>query len=729
MNRYLRPVAFSLMGLIVVLLIVATVCEKAVSTEFAVRYFYTAPWTIALWAAATVSGMAYLFQCKMYRQVMTCLLHLSFVIILLGAMVTHLFGEQDQLHLRLGQEPKQVLNSDIQISLLDFHPDYYPGTHAPMDFSSRILLTDNRQTTENEVSMNHIATYRHYRFYQSRYDTDGQGTTLTVSHDPWGIGITYTGYALLLVSMIGFLFQSRTRFEQLLHSPLLKVLVLAVSLFGSTGLSAKTTPLPVKGPDKMTIQRPVAASMGELYVYYNNRLCPLSTLANDFCTKLYGKPRYRNLTAEQVLAGWFFYYERWLHEPIIKVKGDEVRHALHIDGKYASLSDFTGKGIYRLDPLIGEGNRNAMAADEKFQLVSMLCTGTLLHLWCPPADSVNQDEALYLTQAMNHVAWCLTQGRNQEANRTLIAIRQWQREQMVKTYGLLPVSDTRFRAEQCYNNLPYTRPLAMGCATIGLLLFIVCCWLMAKGKTINVYAHYILVFLMALIGLFLTFVLALRGVVSGHVPLSNGFETMQFLAWVTALVSIVLACRRRSGLVLASGYLIMGMTLMVSMFSSSNPQITLLMPVLQSPLLTLHVAVIMVAYCLLAFCMLNGMMALLLYAHARLTHQPKQHQDAIERLHLLSNLLLYPALFCLTTGIFIGAVWANISWGRYWGWDPKEVWALVTMLLYALPIHSNSLPFMRRPIVFHAYMVAAFAAVLFTYFGVNYLLGGMHSYA
>jgi len=193
------------------------------------------------------------------------------------------------------------------------------------------------------------------------------------------------------------------------------------------------------------------------------------------------------------------------------------------------------------------------------------------------------------------------------------------------------------------------------------------------------------------------------------------------LAWVTALVTFVLCLRKRNSLILSFGYLICGMTLMVSMMSSANPQITLLMPVLQSPLLTVHVAVIMIAYCLLAFTMLNGITGLILHAYKKSLVE--------ERLQVISQLLLYPAVFCLTIGIFVGAVWANISWGRYWGWDPKEVWALITMLLYAAPLHTRSLPFLARPRNFHLYMVLAFLAVLFTYFGVNFLLGGMHSYA
>ncbi|MCM1107623.1 MAG: cytochrome c biogenesis protein CcsA [Clostridium sp.] len=188
-----------------------------------------------------------------------------------------------------------------------------------------------------------------------------------------------------------------------------------------------------------------------------------------------------------------------------------------------------------------------------------------------------------------------------------------------------------------------------------------------------------------------------------------------------AALSLIFA--RRFAAALPFGFLVCGLTLMVAMLGEANPQITLLMPVLQSPLLSIHVAVIMVAYSLLSFTLFNGLTALLLHALSK-----RDSTEKLEHLQTVSHLLLYPAVFLLATGIFIGAVWANVSWGRYWGWDPKEVWALITLLVYASALHTSSLPLLRRPVVFHTFCVAAFLTVLVTYFGVNFLLGGMHSY-
>ena len=222
---------------------------------------------------------------------------------------------------------------------------------------------------------------------------------------------------------------------------------------------------------------------------------------------------------------------------------------------------------------------------------------------------------------------------------------------------------------------------------------------------------------MGIAALYLTTCSTLRGFSAGHIPLSNGFETMQFLALSILVVALLLSFH--SDLFLSFGMLSSGLALMVSVIGESNPQITELMPVLGSPLLSIHVIIIMLSYTLFCFLFFNGITGLVLLKKGK----------SIQQLTHLSRLLLYPALFLLTAGIFIGAVWANISWGRYWGWDPKETWALITMLVYALPLHQGSLKAFRREKFLHTYLIVAFMTILMTYFGVNFLLGGLHGYA
>jgi len=748
---HLDRLAFPLMGLVIILLITASVLEQFIGTEAVIRYVYTAPWTIALWLLTVVSALYYLCARRVWRTPFTFLLHFSFVIILGGALVTHLFGEQGQIHLRLDNTPTQIPHSQLQVSLTDFYLEYYPGTQAPMDFVSEIdIKSADNDSVHGTVSMNNIFTYRNYRFYQSMYDSDRQGTTLSFSHDPWGIGITYTGYALLLLSMIGFFFQRRTYFRHLLRSTAL----VATILFCQPMLADNHTP--------PTINRQTACDFGNLYVYYNNRVCPMQTLARDFTTKLYGKPTYKGLSAEEVLCGWLFYYDQWADEPCIKIKGKDIRHTLGIEGKYASLNDFVGNGRYKLDDAIRQRNKNAIAADEKFQLISMVCTARLIKIYpitqTPPdgtqptwyswsdqlPPTIQRADWQYVYRSMDFVFLCVARNANAEAQDALHKIRIWQ----IEHAGIenLP-SQTRFKAEKLFNTFNYTRPLAMACATIGLLAFILFIILGRNGRAISRTWLIILRLLLLCAFSILTFALVLRWIISGHIPLSNGHETMQFLAWVSMLITLISGIIPNTrlhipDLLLPAGWLVAGMTLMVSMMSASNPQITNLMPVLQSPLLTIHVAIIMIAYCLLAFIMLNSIVGIISDRHinpsnkqsSNPSYKQSDNHSAASVLQptptmRLSLLLLYPAIFCLTVGIFIGAVWANISWGRYWGWDPKEVWALITMLIYAFPLHSQRLKIFRQPLFFHLYMLIAFLSVLFTYFGVNFLLGGMHSYA
>lgn len=273
---------------------------------------------------------------------------------------------------------------------------------------------------------------------------------------------------------------------------------------------------------------------------------------------------------------------------------------------------------------------------------------------------------------------------------------------------------------QIYNQLNVVKPLAFVCLTLGLLLFALYVYRFSMQQKPNRIVRYLSLGGLLLVFLFLSVLIALRSAIVGYFPLTNGYEVMQFLAWTSLLLSLLF--NKKIPLLLPFGFLLCGFSLLVATMGEANPQITALKPVLSSPLLSVHVVVIMFSYALLAFIMLNGLTAILLHCFS------ENSQRQIERLKTISHLMLYPAVFCLAIGIFVGAIWANLSWGRYWGWDPKEVWALITLMIYSLALHTDSLPMFRKPMFFHLFTVVAFLAVLFTYFGVNFLLGGLHSY-
>ena len=754
--KLLKRIAFCLLGILLFVLTIATILEKVNGTEFVNNHIYSSVPFIILWGSTALASLLYMIKRKLYRQWTTFLLHLSFILILVGAFVTWIDGEQGTLQLKLGEKTMSFINKrgekrtlPFSISLEDFEIIYYKGTRAPMDYVSRITVSaeNNSESLEGEISMNKIFSFMNYRFYQSGYDANGQETVLSVSHDPYGIGITYTGYSILLVSIILFFLNPQSTFRQLMKSyrnnsqdikkgcSILFLLFISTFPMGSRAMAADH-PLP------KTLPRETAGRFGDLYILYNDRICPLQTFARDFTIKLYGKPTYHGLTSEQVLTGWLFYYDSWKNEPVIRIKSNEARRLLDIKGQYASVKDFAGStNEYKLEDAMRQihlgrqitDRKGIEEANEKFNIISMVCTGALMKIfpyrdakgntlqWYAQSDrlpnEMGNEQWTFTRKAMNYVHEQIVMKRFDEVNRLLNKIKQYQQ----KECGEALPSASRFKAEKLYNQFDYSKPIAIFCLCIGLFAFIYYCRCTVTEKNICCSLAFIFNLLLCSIFIYLSMTIVLRGYVSNHLPLSNGFETMQFMAWCTVLLTFFL--QRKFTLSVPFGFLLCGLTLLVSMFGEQNPRITQLIPVLQSPLLSIHVVAIMTAYSLLAFIMLNGITAVVLH------YSTENCETAIDFLQRISRLILYPAVFLLTIGIFIGAVWANVSWGRYWGWDPKEVWALITMLVYALALHPASLKWFRYPMFFHVFGIVAFLTVLITYFGVNFLLGGMHSYA
>lgn len=669
--------------LLIVAMITATFLEHSHDAAYAALKVYHAPWFMVLWAVLALGMVWSFFKLRLWRRWAVCMLHGSFLIILLGALTTWFTSVKGFVYLKQGEATQSFMleggrgtdNLPFSIRLDKFRIDCYPHTDTPADYVSQLTLRmPNGQERPVIVSMNRILTLDGYRFYQSSYGDDGESSILTVNYDPLGTGLTYVGYILLALSMLMVLFDRREEFRRLLRHPMLQrgamILVLA---FMISPVAKASRQLPAFSREK-------ADSLARRPIEYNGRIAPFNTMARDFLLKLYGRSSYGGLTPEQVVSGWMLRPDAWQSEPMILIKSAELRNLLHIDGRYARLTDLFQGDEYILQQYWHGADSPQMAqnplqkaiaeTDEKVGLIMMLQKGTLFERVSP---------------------------------------------------GTEPISQSRIDAELLYNRLPITDVLFMLNLTLGLLSFVLFALrpggevasLQRKDKRLAL-TFRICEWLMPVSLCALAFAYALRWYVAGHVPMSNGFETMQFMA----LVVLIMACllRRRFALMTPFGFLLSGFALLVAHLGQSDPQITNLMPVLSSPWLSLHVSVVMMGYSLLAFTMLNGVMALVVRRQA-------------EALMYLSRLMLYPAVFMLGAGIFLGAVWANQSWGTYWSWDPKETWALITFMIYAVAFHVQSFPALQKPRLFHLFMVAAFATVLMTYFGVNFLLGGMHSYA
>lgn len=725
-----RSVSTTAMFLLIVIMVTATIAEKAYGTSFVSRYFYSNPLFISLWLVTAITGVIYILKRKLYRRIITFCMHASFIIILTGAFITHVFGVQGSIHLRMDENPKQLFQTadkaehelPFSISLKDFSTEFYSGTTTPMDYISTITIHDNTDTEET-VSMNRILRHKGYRFYQSGYDADGKGSTLYVSYDPIGITVTYSGYILLFLSMILFFCDKKSAFMRRISAACVFLLIPFASSLAESNI-----------PPSLPLH--TAKAFGNIRINHNGRIAPLQTLAIDFTKKIYGERSYEGLSAEQVLTGCFFYYDYWKEEPFISIKSKYVQKVLGIEDKYARLTDFIGIDGFKIDERLKTEKdikhiHELEEAAEKFSLISSLCTGNLLkiypvfdrekntYIWYSIPDnlpsSVEREKWLFIRYSMNYVAEKVAMKDFEGAEKLIDKIIRFQEKEAGNS---LP-SNLKFKAERIYNSFANLKLLAMFCLTIGLIGYIYQIYNIIrvnKNSGIN-RGLYILQFPTLA---YVAGIIALRWIISGHIPVSNGFETMLTISAFSIIFSIVF--HRRINNHVSIGYLISGLALLVAMISDSNPAITPLMPVLSSPLLSIHVMSVMISYSLFAIMMMNGISAEILY-------WSRNRNDEIRNLESRSRIILYPAVFMLVFGIFIGAIWANLSWGRYWGWDPKEVWALITMLIYSAALHTDSISCFRKPMFFHRFCILAFLSVLITYFGVNFILGGMHSYA
>ena len=721
---------------VIVMLIAGTIVEKYHGNAFALQHFYGTPWFIGVLALAALAAVAEIVVRKLWHNFARLLVCASVVVILAGGLFTYLFGQHGRMELSPNQPCSTFLVDGVpqqlpfSITLENFEIVPYPGTHSPMDFVSHVAVTEKNsaEVRRYDISMNNILKKNGFRFYQEDYDQQGH-SVLSVSHDPVGIAVVYTGFGLLILGLLWLMLGKNGPLRTVLGNMKAKSAIVALLLTVlAQGVSAQKV-LPSQTADKM----------GQMCVLYKGRICPLQTLAKDFTTKLCGTSTYKGFTSEQVLSGWMFYFEDWKNEPMFKIKGGEVKKLLGIDSRWATLEDFTdsvgehpvANALKELSPA-DPAAKSLRAADEKYNLISMLYGGKLLKIF-PLKDSAgtlswySQNDPLpetvddtaeylfirkYMSYAQELVAFGDFDALEKLFEKTCVF-------QQKRAGDVLP-SEGRMRAERLYNSLSTGRWLAMTSITLGLLCFAYTLFRTARGRRMHRWASAVSVLYVTLLTLFLATIFILKWIAGGHIPMAGGFDSMNLMAIAIGVV-VLIACRRYQT-ALPIGMMAIGFVLLVAMMGGANPPITNLMPVLVSPLLSLHVSVIMLAYALFFFVMLNGVGALLI-GFGKGTDIEEQRI----RMQDISRVMLYPAVFFLALGTCIGAVWANVSWGNYWAWDPKEVWALITLIIYSVPLQSSFKTF-QKPKAFHIYCIVAFLSVVITYFGVNLILGGVHSY-
>jgi len=643
----------------------------------------------------------------------------------------------------------KVTTLPFAIKLNDFVLERYPGSSSPSGYKSDVVLLDKKENVEKPfmIFMNNVLKYKGYRFYQSSYDHDEKGTILSVNHDMAGMLVTYTGYALLFIFIILSLLSKSAVFHNINAGywksnirKAIPALFLILFLSGLTSVNAQ----------KLIPDKTVAEEFGKVLVQdQKGRTKPLFTLSNDILRKVTRENKFEGLTSMQVFLGLYLDFNNWKDVPVITVSNKDIQTKLGIRGNLASFSNLVsldGSGTYKLSEEVNNAyskapgerskmDKELMKIDERVNIVYMIYKGDFLkifplkdgtHDWGSPQvalqKAVNKEDSLYLKNIVPALADALQTNNIASARQVTESISRYQSR--FAEYDL--PSESKTNAELLYYKLGIFERLFPFYATVGMIMLIGLITMVIRSKKETSLFVKILGWLLFTGFLFHTFGLGLRWYIAGHSPMSNGYESMIFISWVTLMAGFIFS--RKSAFALSATAVLASMTLMVAHLSFMDPEITNLVPVLKSYWLTLHVSVITGSYGFLGLGAILGLITMILLALSNNKNRGRI-ANTIDELTIINFKTLTLGLYFLTIGTFLGAVWANESWGRYWGWDPKETWSLITIIIYSIVIHSRMIPGMKDIFTFNLMSLFAFSSVLMTYFGVNYYLSGLHSYA
>ncbi len=641
-----------------------------------------------------------------------------------------------------GSKPMKL---PFSLTLNDFQLEKYPGSMSPSSFASEVTLNDPSEKSAKpyRIFMNNILSHKGYRFYQSSFDSDEQGTVLSVNRDGLGSGVTYAGYFMMIAFIILSFFAPGSRFKRLLResgkSAAIAVLVLGLFLFSGFKASAQSYP---KSPNAAE-----AKAFGKIWVQGSEgRMKPVNTLSSEMLRKIFGKNNLDGMSPEQFWLSLLIHPDEWSTVKMFEVKNDEVANTFQITGGKASYSDFFGKDEYLMGDLVNEAlkkqpsqrngtDKYVIKLDEMLNVFYMGMSGQLLQIfpdmrdqkakWSVPGQvpaGITGIDSLMVAGVFSEYLSAVAANDLSQARNLREGIVKYQ----VKYGSSIIPSAKKANLEVLYNKLLIFERLAIFYAMVGLLFLISQLWSLFKPAKWHRKASWIFGSLLFAGWIIHTIGLGLRWYLSGHAPMSNGYESMIFVAWGTLVAGFVVV--KRSQLPLALTGVLAALSLLVAHLSWMSPEITPLVPVLKSVWLTIHVAIIMTSYSFLGLSALIGLITMVLFV----SKSKKNHlvmDGHIKHLTRLNKIVLITGLYLITIGCFLGAIWANQSWGRYWGWDPKETWCLISILVYSFVGHMHNMKDLDNDFTFNFGSVIAFASIMMTYFGVNYFLGGMHSYA
>jgi len=658
----------------------------------------------------------------------------------------------DGLNLQVQYGAKKV-DLPFYVYLNDFILERYPGSNSPSWYESKVTLVsfDGDTIKQKRIYMNNILKHDGYRFYQSSYDTDEKGTVLSVNKDWLGTIVSYLGYFLLTLGMIASIFNKNSRFAGLSRkvSKLQggKATVI-LGVFMLLGVSAQANTDSV-----VVVDKEHAKTFGSLLVQDNGgRIKPINSLSSEVLRKVSRKTSYNGLNPDQVLLGILIAPEYWQNQPIIKVSHDKLKELLGTEDGFVSFNDVFrahGDGFYVLSSYVENAyqkraamrskfDTEVMRVDERINIFFLAMRSDLLkifpipgdstHKWVSPGevDKIHSADTVFVDNIFSYYLQTVQRGvetgNYADADTLLYAMDLYQQKYAEE---ILPPQQ-KVELEMWYNKANIFQEISKYYALLGfvmlILLFIQVFYPSLRFGKIIFGLN---------IGVFIIFIahtagLALRWYISEHAPWSNGYESMIYISWATVLAGFIFS--KKSSITIAATAVLAYITLHVAHLSWMDPEITNLVPVLKSYWLVIHVAIITASYGFLALGAIMAFLNLIIMFF----QTSKRYADTdrtINELTAIIEMTITVGLYMLTIGTFLGGIWANESWGRYWAWDPKETWALVSILVYAFILHMRLVPGLKGRFLFNVLSLICFSSLIMTYFGVNYYLSGLHSYA
>lgn len=747
---------------------VATFYENSTSTAEAFKIFYHSWWFFGIQFLMCVNFIGISIKTKLLKQRKwgVLLSHYGFILMLIGAMYTHLFSYEGIMHIREGESSSVIyvgehMNGTTQevpfsVELKDFILKRYPGSSSASSYESDVKITYKDEIIEQKIYMNNIAYVGPFRLYQTSFDKDEKGTFLTVNKDLEGTIISYLGYLLMTLGFILVLFHKNSRFRTLatrlnqLSNP--KVLILAFALASAPLYSFSQNNVSVENLKKTLISEEVADSLASVLVQNpNGRVEPFNSYAQKMLRKIHRSNEYEGIRAEQAFIGMIANPYMWAEVPLVYIGSNaEVQKIFNTDSKYTSFNSVfnTQTGEYKLTKQLEEIyakkpneqnklDKDIVKIDERVNIMNAMIRMQLLNMfplegspndvWYSSGDDLsafNGMDSIMASKAMPIFLESYSDAiHTSDWTDVLSMVKNIKIFQRAKASEEHLISHKKINAEITYNKVNIFKVSGLSYIILGvLLLFVALSQILAGAARWKEYAFRILAVATSLVFLYQTWGIGLRWHISGRAPWTSSYETMVYVGWCILVAGFIFM--RRSKVTFAISSLLGGIILMISLLNFLDPEITPLVPVLKSYWLMFHVAIITASYGFFFMSAILGITSLKIMVF----DSKKKYTNRIEELNIINEMSIIIGLLFLSVGIFIGAVWANESWGRYWGWDPKETWALISMVVYAFVVHARFIKMFRSPYAYAMMSVVSIYVILMTFFGVNYYLSGMHSY-